>query len=305
MNEFTEGKEKKSFIEKYAKLLVAIAVFFGATSGSFGSLISAPAIVIGFWRLVIALPFFAVPILAKRESRDKLKAVSKESLLWSGISGVFLFLHFFCWFNAVKMTNVASAAVLASLHPLVVLIITVFIYKKKVSWKSVAAIFAAICGGAVIMCSDLDTMLGGSKFEGNLFAFGAAVFMGVYFAIGGKVRQKVEGSIYVFLVFTACAICFLIANIATGTSILGYPKTDYIYIICLALLCQIGSHAMFNMCMGHVSSLYVSTWEAGDPVFSTLVAIVLVQQVPSAIEIIGCIIVVSAILLYNKFERKI
>ena len=61
---------------------------------------------------------------------------------------------------------------------------------------------------------------------------------------------------------------------------------------------------MFNLCMGHVSSLYVSTWEAGDPVFSTLLAVIMVKQVPSIIEIVGCAVVVTAILLYNKFERE-
>jgi len=296
--------EKKTFIEKYAKIIVAFAVFFGAMSGSFSSMITAPAIVIGFWRLLISLPFFIVPVMSKKENRDKLKSISKKSLIWSIISGVFLFLHFFCWFSAVKMTNVASAAVLASLHPLVVIMITIFIYKKKVWWKSIAAIIVALIGGAIIMCSDLSAMLLGGQFEGNLFAFGAGMFMGVYFAIGGKVRKEVDGSIYVLIVFTACCVSFALANLLSGTQLLGYPKTDYLYILCLAILCQIGSHAMFNLCMGHVSSLYVSTLEAGDPVFSMLIALVLVSQVPSIVEIVGCIITVVAILFYNKFESE-
>ena len=35
--------EKKGFIDKYAKILVIVAVLCGATSGNFGALISAPA----------------------------------------------------------------------------------------------------------------------------------------------------------------------------------------------------------------------------------------------------------------------
>ena len=55
--------EKKGFIDRYAKILVIVAVLCGATSGNFGVLISAPPTVIGFWRLLIAVPFFAVPVL--------------------------------------------------------------------------------------------------------------------------------------------------------------------------------------------------------------------------------------------------
>ena len=56
--------------------------------------------------------------------------------------------------------------------------------------------------------------------------------------------------------------------------------------------------------MGHVSSRYVSGLEAGDAVFSTLFAFVMLRQVPSGAEVIGCVIVVAALLVYNKFEQE-
>ena len=124
------------------------------------------------------------------------------------------------------------------------------------------------------------------------------------FAFGGKVRQEVDGSISVLLIFTSCWICFTLSNIIPGTPLLGYPPTDYLYMICLTFICQIGSHAVWNLCMGHVSSLYVSTWETSDPVFATLLAVIMVKQIPSTTEILGCVIVVAALLMYNKFERE-
>ena len=296
--------QPQGFIDRYAKILVVVAVLCGATSGNFGALISAPASVTGFWRLLLALPFFAVPIFAKEESRRKLFAVSKKNLLLAFLSGAFLFGHFFTWYTAVKSTNVASAAVLASFHPLIVIFITVFIYHKKVSGKSIAAILVALGGGALIMCSDLSAFTAGGQLTGNLLAFAAGLCMGVYFAFGGKVRQEVDGSISVLLIFTSCWICFTLSNIIPGTPLLGYPPTDYLYMICLTFICQIGSHAVWNLCMGHVSSLYVSTWETSDPVFATLLAVIMVKQIPSTTEILGCVIVVAALLMYNKFERE-
>ena len=303
MSELNQIGEKKSFIDKYAKILVIVAVLCGATSGNFGVLISAPPTIIGFWRLTIAVPFFAIPILANADKRKQLAQVSKKELLLSFISGAFLFMHYYTWYSSVKLTNVASAAVLASFHPLVVIFITVFIYRKRISWKSVLAIIVALGGGVLIICSDLQALSGG-KLSGNLLALAAGICMGVYFAIGGKVRQSVEGSIYVMLVFASCWICFALSNIFSGTPLTGYPTMDYVYILCLAFICQIGSHAVFNLCMGHVSSLYVSAWETGDPVFSTLLAFLMLRQIPSGAEVIGCIIVVAALLVYNKFEQE-
>ena len=58
------------------------------------------------------------------------------------------------------------------------------------------------------------------------------------------------------------------------------------------------------MCIGYVSSLYVSTWEAGEPVFATIMAVIFLGQVPKSYEIIGCVVVVAALLYYNRQENK-
>lgn len=293
-----------NIIAKHAKIAVVIAVLCGAMSGTLSAMTAIPALGIGFLRLTIAVPFFLIPVLRSPEKRAQLKAISRRDLFLSAASGVFLFAHFFSWFSAVKLTNVASAAVLASLHPLVVLLVTVLIMKKKVSWKSVAAIIVALLGGAVIMGFDLNT-LAGSHLTGNILGFLAGMFMGLYFSVGDSVRKRVDGGLYVLLVFGVCWICFAVGVAATGTSILGYTGQDYLYVVLMAFICQMGSHGLFNLCIGHVSSLYVSTIESGDPVFSTLAALILMGQVPAVYEIAGCMIVVGALIYYNYEESRV
>lgn len=294
---------KQGIIARHAKIATVLAVMFGATSGTLGSLISAPSMAIGFWRLAIALPFFIIPVACNKEKREALKNIALKDYLWCFVSGAFLFGHFFSWFNAVKYTNIASAAVLAALHPIVVLLVTVLVYRKKVKIQSVIAILVAIAGGAVIVGADFSSFAGGNM-TGNIFAFMAAMFMGLYFSVGDAVRKRVDGGLYVLLVFASCWICFSIGSLATGTQLLGYRPMDYVLLVVMAIVCQIGAHAVFNLCIGHVSSLYVSTWEAGDPVFTTIIAMIFVGQIPQTYEIIGCIIVVGALLYYNRQESK-
>ena len=290
------GNDNKSFIARYVKIIVVFAVIAGSTSGIFGSVIEAPSLAIGFWRLTIGLPFFAVPVLLKQ--RETLKAVSKKNYIWSFVAGAFLFAHFFTWFNAVKLTNVASAVVLAALHPLVVLVITVFIFKRKVGIRPVMGIVLALLGGTVIAGLDYRQLSSGN-FTGDILAFLAAVFMGLYFTVGNEVRKEVPGSTYVFLCFLACWICFTIGIVATGTPILGYSMSDYIYIIALTFICQIGAHAVFNLCFGYVDSLYVSTWESGESVFAIIMSVLFLGQMPTSWELLGAAVVVIGLLYYN------
>lgn len=291
-------KEKKSFLERYVKIIVVLAVMAGSSSGIFGSVIEAPSMAIGFWRLTLGLPFFAVPVLLR--NRESLKQISKKDYIWTFAAGAFLFGHFFTWFNAVKMTNIASAVVLAALHPLVVLVITVFVLKRKVGRRPIMGIVLALLGGVLIAGLDYRQLTDGN-FAGDILAFLAGAFMGIYFAIGNEVRKNVPGSTYVFLVFLSCWICFSVGIIVSGTPALGYSASDYLYIIGLTLVCQIGAHAVFNLCFGYVDSLYVSAWESGESVFAILMGILFLGQIPASWEIIGCAVVVIGLLYYNYY----
>ncbi|MCQ2547991.1 MAG: DMT family transporter [Clostridia bacterium] len=295
---------EKTFVSKYAKFLVPFAVICGSMSGILGSLVSAPAIVIGFGRLTVALPFFAIPVLVK--DMDSIKAMTKRDWIFTILAGIFLFGHFFTWFTAVKLTQVTSAAVLASLHPLVVLFCTIFIFKRKVSIKQIIAILFIIFGAGIITFSDSSAgaAVGSNPLMGDLFAFVAGVCMGIYFQFGNEARANVKGSTYVFLCFLACWVCFGIALLVTQTSPLGYPTSDYLYIVAMAFICQIGSHALFNLCLGHVNSIYVSTWESGDALFATFLSIIILAQAPSAVGWLGCIIATAALVYYNYLENK-
>ena len=164
--------KSEGFIGKYVKIIVIFAVIAGSSSGIFGKAIEAPSMAIGFWRLTLGLPFFALPVLIGK--RQELKELSLREMSGALLAGVFLFAHFFSWFNAVKMTNIASAVVLAALHPLVVLAITVFIFKKHVGARPIMGIVLALLGGTLVAGFDRSQLSAGS-FNGDVLAFLAAV----------------------------------------------------------------------------------------------------------------------------------
>ena len=297
----TEIGEKRSFIGRYAKLLVVLATIAGATSGIFANLTAAPPLAIGFWRLPIALPFFAVPVFTK--GRDTLKTLTGRDIGISLLAGLFLFVHYFNWFSAVKLTNVSSASVLAALHPLVVLVAMVFVFKQKVGIRPVLGIVLALLGGAMVAGFDYTQMSQGD-FKGDICAFLAAFGMGVYFVLGNEARKTVAGPTYVMLCFFACWVCFTIGMVATHTPFLAYTVRDFLCLIALALVCQIGAHGLFNLCMGHVNSLYVSAVETADPVFATILGVIVLHQIPSVTAVVGCIVVVLGLLYFNYWTSQ-
>jgi drug/metabolite transporter (DMT)-like permease len=289
----------KEIAERYVKYVVVFAVISGSTSGILGRLITADSMAIGFYRLTLALPFFLIPVLLRK--REAIKAVPTRDLIWSGVSGMFLFWHFLSWFIAVKNTTIASAIILADLHPLIVMGITVIVLKKKIPVRAALGVFIALLGAGLVVGFDYSTV--GSHIYGDVMALFAAVSMGIYFCIGGVLRKDIPGDIYITLVFTACWIFFTIGMVVTKTPFVGYPVSDYLWLLVMTALCQIGAHAVMNWSMRFVPSLYVSAWGTAEIVSASLLALLVFGEMPGFTKMIGGVIVIAGLLYYNYHEN--
>jgi drug/metabolite transporter (DMT)-like permease len=289
----------KQIAERYVKYIVFLAVIAGSTSGIMGRLITADSMAIGFFRLTLSLPFFLIPVLTQK--RDVLKAMPLRNLTWSAISGIFLFWHFLCWFIAVKHTTIASAIILADMHPLIVMGITVVLLKKRIPIRAAIGVFVALLGAALVLGFDFNFV--GVNIYGDLMAVCAAIAMGVYFCIGGILRKDIPGDIYITIVFSACWICFAIGMVVTHTPVFGYPLSDYLWLLVMTFFCQIGCHAVLNWSMRLVPALYVSAWETAEIVSAPLLAFWIFNEMPGATAFIGGAIVITGLLYYNYHEN--
>lgn len=293
---------KIEFFIKHIKMVVVMGAIAASFSAIFTRMVTeAPPLVIGFYRLLFALPFFIVPTIVWH--RKELKELSLRLLWLSLISGFFLAMHFFTWFIGVENTSIASAVVLCSTHPIFILLIGIILYKERPHPKVVFGILVALLGGAIITGGDYN--FSSEAIFGDFMSLAAAFFLAVYFYFGKTLRKHMGAMVYVALVFTSCWLTFLVLVLATHTPITGYPAADYISIFAMSMVCQIGAHAVFNWCLGHVSPLFISTMETGESLIATVMAVVLFAEYPAIWQIIGGCITLSGLLYYNYHDAKI
>ncbi len=287
-----------SFLQKHVNIVVVFAVIAASFSPIFTKLTAAPPIAIGFYRLSIAMPIFAAVSLGKY--RKHLRAVTRSQLAGAAAAGFLLAGHFFSWFTALRHTSVASASVLAMTHPIMVLFISVCLLRKKTNAKAVAGVLIAFVGSVII--SGNDYALSMDALFGDLMAVFAALFLGLYYLVGNKYRKNINASIYVFLVFFFCWLSFLIFMVASKTAFFGYSKSDYFWIFVMAIVCQIGAHAVFNWCLAYTSALYISTLENLETFISTAFAVLIFAEIPTPVQIAGAIIIVFGVIYYSRHE---
>lgn len=293
-------KKQKAFFEQNAKYIVLLGVVFGSFSGNFARAIYAPPIAIGFFRLLFSLPVISLPILLKSEKRKELKSVLHDWKILGlvSVAALGLYGHYISLFKAVKLTSMASAATLASLHPLVVLFISYVFFKRRVGIKAVLGIVAALIGIGIIAGSDYSFDAAG--ISGDIFAFMSGVSLALYFVFGKLVREKnLSADVYMVLCFGICAILFCVTMLATGTKFFIYRPNDYMYMFGMALFCQIFAHSIINWSFEYVSDIYVSAWQTLEGVVAIVIAFFMFGEIPEISQVIGAVIAFGGLVYFN------
>lgn len=279
-------------------------VLMGVVAVSFGAILvrlaEAPSLVIATYRLVLASLIVAPVGLLRRWG--ELRALSRGDLAWAGLSGALLTLHFAFWISSLEYTTVASSVVFVSTSPIFVGVASHFLTRDKLSLAMSAGIAVALLGGMVIGWNDLE--LGGQALRGDLLAIVGAGMVGGYFMAGRKLRPTTSLLAYVTVVYSVAALGALVLCVLTKQRLAGYSVQTYVMLLLLAVGPQIIGHSSLNWALRHLPAAAVGVVTLGEPVGSTVLACLLLSEVPSPLKVAGGGLILAGIYLSLQ-QRKL
>jgi len=254
------------------------------------------AITIAFYRLafasLIVLPYAAIDRTTPLRTLPR-----RDVLLMAGI-GVVLAAHFALWITSLKTTGVtvASSVVLVTSHPVMVALVSHFLLKERVSARTAAGIALGFSG--VIAIALVDLAASTTTLVGDLAALGGGVMAGIYFLAGRRLRQRVSLPVYAFVVYGTSTLALL--GLAAGTGALspsGYLPRELLLFGAMAIVPQLGGHTLYNWALRFVPAPLVSVSLVGEPIGSSLLAWLLLNEVPSNLVAVGALLALSGIFL--------
>ncbi len=274
-----------------------IAVSFAAV---FIRLAEAPPLVIATYRLTIA-SIILTPIASIKSLRG-LSRLSKRDILLILLSSIFIALHFWLWITSLSYTTIASSVVLVTSHPAFVAIVSYFLWGERLSKLTIGGIVVALLG--VLLVNYSGFTFSSQALLGDLLALIAGFSMGAYLIIGGQLRTRIDILSYLTLIYIGAAVILLVATIILGHSLFGYSPTTYLMLILLALIPQLLGHSCLNLAERLVSVTLVSVSILGEPVGATLLGWLILNEIPTASEIVGGILILAGIFLVMKYPPK-
>jgi drug/metabolite transporter (DMT)-like permease len=249
--------------------LMAVGVLGVSMSGPLiASMAAVPALAIAFWRTAIATMFIAPMAGATR--RTAIRAVSRADLWLTTLAGLALAAHFAAWVTSLKLTSVASSTALVCLQAGWVVL---FVWLAGERPDRRTGIGLVVCLVGVVVVTGVDFTVSPEALLGDLLALVGGIGSAAYMIIGGRVRQRMDTTVYTLLCYAACSIALVAACLVGAVPLGGYASQDWVRLVALAVASQLLGHSVFNHLLATVSP--------------TIVSLVILLEVPGAALLAG------------------
>ena len=276
----------------------------------------APSITIAAFRMGLAA-LILMPITIIKH-KNELRALSRKDVGFALLAGLLLAIHFGTWITSLEYTSVASSVVLVTTTPLWVSLMAPVFLREKTPGIAVLGMFVALVGGTIIAGSDVCSwwpggiscdfkagFSGSKRLLGDLLAVIGALSAALYIMIGRHLRRKISLTPYIFLVFSTAALFLVIAMLIMEGVPPVYPSRVYGWLLLLALVPQLLGHTIFNWSLKYLPAGYVSVNLLGEPIGSSILAYIFLNEKPPAVKIIGAILILAGIGLasFNQISQ--
>jgi drug/metabolite transporter (DMT)-like permease len=277
---------------------LAVAVLAVSTSAILVEWSRAPSLVKAFYR-VLFTTLVLVPVALGRESdRTAFRRLRGRDLLVAVAAGAALAVHFASWFESLRWTTVAASVTLVQSQPVFVAVGAWALLDERVTRRTVAGIVIAVAGMALLAGGGTlfgAALRGPRPLFGNGLALVGALCYTVYVLSGRSLRQRFPLLPYVIVVYGVCTVVLLAATLARGHALVGYARREWLLFAGMALGPGLFGHTVVNWALAHVESSVVSVSLVAEPVGSTVLAVLLLSEVPTVTTVVGGAVVLAGI----------
>lgn len=241
----------------------------------------------------------------QRKTVTELKALGISRFLLA-LTGICLGLHFSFWIASLNYTSVASASVLVTIHPVMLIVAESLIFKRRFRGIVWAGVFIAFAGSVLLGIADEASLEAfPNALFGNALALTAAVIFVVYFMLGRKIRQYTEWIDYVFYVYLYATVTSLVLAIFW---VGGIPHLSGMALLVgagLAIGPTILGHGSINFAVKYVSPTLLSTLVLSEGVFAAVAAYFIFGEIPSEMSIGAMTVILMGVSLtwYKRVKR--
>jgi drug/metabolite transporter (DMT)-like permease len=276
-------------------LLLTLATIFISTSGALGKFIDMPTPVVIWSRSVLAALFLLLFCLYKGIN---LKINNGKDQWTFFIGAILMGAHWITYFYALKLSNVAIGMLSLFTFPVIIAMLEPLFSKSKFdSTQIVLGIIVLI--GIYILAPEFN--LESSQLQGILFGLFSALCYALRILILKGEVIKYNGTMLMF--YQVAVITVLLAPVLFFMDVSNI-KTQYPYVLLLALLTTAIGHTMFINSLKYFKASTASIIGSAQPVFGIIIAFFFLNEIPTIHTFVGGTLILTTVFIESIRSKK-
>ncbi|WP_370000915.1 DMT family transporter [Winogradskyella sp.] len=269
-------------------LWLTIATILISTSGALGKFIDMPTPVIIWWRSALAAIFLFIFCVYKKIN---LKIYGRKDRWTFLLAAVFMGAHWITYFYALKLSNVAIGMLSLFTFPVITAILEPLFSKVKFDPIHILLGLLVLLG-IYILAPEFS--LENSHLQGVLFGLLSAICYSLRILILKAHVNQYNGTMLMFYQVALLAIILVPALLFMDTENI---KTQYPYVILLALLTTAIGHTLFVNSLKYFKASTASIIGSTQPVFGIIFAFFFLNEIPTIHTFVGGSLILATVVI--------
>ncbi len=237
--------------------------------------------------------------------KERVKKKDFFRLMLCGLFGVAINQLFF--FEGLNLTTPINAAIIMTISPVLVIIISAIIIKEKITVRKIIGIFLGLIGACILILNSGDISFENDFFTGNILVLINATSYAIYLVLVKTLMKRYNPITVMFYVFIFGLIFVLPFGIDEIQKIDLTNFNEEIYLkVGFVVICTTFIAYMFNaFALKSLNPSVVSVYIYLQPLLASLIAIALNSDSLSLVKILSAIFIFSAVFLVSIPSKKL
>ncbi|UYP46880.1 hypothetical protein NEF87_003165 [Candidatus Lokiarchaeum ossiferum] len=257
---------------------------------------------ITFFRTVIAALTLFIIIALKGQIKAWFVVFRQEFLKYLIIGVFFYGCGFILEYWALARTEASNQAMLSNTMTFWVVLINFFVFKQQIKKNFIVGLILAFIGVILILLTD-EFNFSSATIIGDVGTLIAYIIWGMYSAFTAKMNEKYNPLFSTLSIFISSLILLLPMALIQGgfQEITQMSSINWLALLYLGIICGGIAFWIYNIALSNeqVSSEYIVIFSLLNPIIGVVTGIILLGEGLVIREIIGIIIILSAIVLAN------
>jgi len=251
------------------------------------------------------LVLFPALAFARGWQRIKLPARDLAHCFLLGTLGVAVSNYFY--YLAIERTSVAIAIIVQYTAPVWVLIYVVARGQQKLTAQRILAVALAVVGIALVI--DILRVRSGSALHLDLYGILAALLASFSFAFynvsGHRILARYDRWRVLVWTLASAAAFWLIVNPPWKVAQAHYVAAQWLFLFVFSMISVLGAFSLYFLGLQHLEPSRAIITSCLEPVFSIVLAALLLGEVLRPIQTLGIIFVLAAIVIVQRSDRAV